>query len=123
MPCPGLGSHPLTTGIGHLCQQLPSALIRVTKWSQTQGPLCPLASCAHTTPQQCQPRHTAQGRRLPQPGCLPWGSAGVRRHPQSQKEPRFLHGCGSKLQPVGFQGRKELSQLMEPLQAAGQEGD
>lgn len=82
MPCPGLGSHPLTTGVEHLCQQLPSALIRVTKWSQTQGLLCPTASCAHTTPQQCQHRGGSCPRLDVCPGAVQ-GSGAIHRAKRS----------------------------------------
>lgn len=120
LPPPNHRGAGLRQGMGHFCHQLPSTLIRVTKQSQTRGLPCP--AVPHTAPQQRQPGYPMQGRRLYQPGCLPPGGAGVQHHPQSQKEPPLLHDSDSKLQALGFQGRKELRLLMEPFQTAGPGG-
>lgn len=63
----------------------------------------------------------AQGRRLHWPGCLPQGrvqgSTTIHRTKRSCKTCTVV--C--KLQAVGLQERKELSQVMESFQAAGHE--
>lgn len=96
--------------MGHLCQQLSSALPRVTpKGGSVQGPAAPTETVA--VPAQTP----AQRRQLCQLGCLSWAS-------QSQEEPQLSLSCDSKPQAVRLTGRKRLSELTEPFPAAGQEG-